>query len=178
MIRLHDILFETKGDAWESCRQWASHRQKYVSGTEQARVTIDKGRIFTLKYEGPGRGISLAHADGASGDTLHQLFNILICEINPWLSSNTMKPDLDSIATRCIYDTKKKTYKLVIIVPCRENKRAWKLNHRGGWGHDPGMRAVINASPNSPQLETKTEYTTIPHDKHDTITTHFATWPI
>ena len=88
MIRLKTLLREWTGETWSSCRQWASHRTRYMSGQEKAVVTIQKSStMFQLEYVGPSTGISLAHAKGGRGDTLHQLFNIVICEINPWLDA-------------------------------------------------------------------------------------------
>ena len=175
MIRLKSLLHEWTGETWSSCRQWASHRTRYMSGQEKAVVTIQKApSLFQLEYVGPGTGISLAHAKGGAGDTLHQLFNILICEMNPWLDATQYKPRLDDIVTRCTKDGE--YYIFLIQVPIEESDRPWQINHRGGWGHDPGKGAVKSASPNVPEREIKTEITNIPGSGK--ITTHFATYPV
>lgn len=174
MIKLKSLLCEWEGESWRSCRQWASHRDKFT-GDSIPYIGIDFSVTqFELLYIGPGTGISLAHAKGGSGDTLHQLFNVLICEMNPRLASSNMKPDLQGIQTSCKRDGS--NYELIIRVPLEESDRAWQINHRGGWGHDPGVGAVKSVSPNTPELETYTEITTIP--SNGKITTHFATYPL
>lgn len=179
MIRLKRLLQEWTGESWTACRQWKSHREKYVAGTDRVSIEINKGLAFRITYTGPATGISLSHAEGGSGDTLHQLFNILICEINPWLANKQMKPHLRQIITQCL-QLDKTTYKFTIVVPCLPDSEAWQLNHRGGWGHDPGMSAVVAASPKkaiaSGQLETITEYTKVPG--HRDITTNFSAYPL
>jgi len=199
MIRLQDILFEdTKwtGESWTACRQWKSHRNQFKSGTAQAKITITHlVSSFVLRYVGPKSGISISHASGGSGDTLHQLFNVMVCELNPWLALNNAKPLIDHIVTECKYDSGTKKYEFIIIVPYKyfdptniftnmynktmgqKTVEHWQINHRGGWGHDPGVGAVKAASPKSPQLETATTVTTIPNSKN-VITTHYAIYPL
>lgn len=185
MIRLKQLIAEWTGAQWQACRQWKSHRNQFISGTDRAKITFIKnlGPMFVLKYTGPATGISISHAYGGSGDTLHQMFNVLICEINPWLLEKNYKPKIGEITTRCekLSDNK---YVLIITVPCSYIHGPlmgdkWQLNHRGGWGHDPGMSAVVNASPKkaitSGLMETVTEYTDVPG--HREIITHFASYP-
>lgn len=175
MIRLKRLLQEWTGETWSSCRQWASHRAEYMSGAKKAVVTLQKSStMFQLEYVGPSTGISLAHAKGGTGDTLHQLFNVLICEMNPWLAATQYKPRLQDITTRCLKDGE--YYIFLIQVPIEESDRPWQINHRGGWGHDPGVGAVKSASPNVPERETHTDVTKIPGSSK--ITTHFATYPV
>lgn len=175
MIRLKTLLREWTGETWSSCRQWASHRTRYMSGQEKAVVTIQKSStMFQLEYVGPSTGISLAHAKGGRGDTLHQLFNIVICEINPWLDATQYKPRLQDIVTRCTKDGE--YYIFLIQVPIETSDRAWQMNHRGGWGHDPGVGSIKSASPNTPDREFHTEITEVPGSGK--ITTHFATYPV
>jgi hypothetical protein len=74
-----------------------TQRTRYMSGQEKAVVTIQKAPIlFQLEYVGPSTGISLAHAKGGRGDTLHQLFNMPLdlIEMNPWLKDMQSKPRL------------------------------------------------------------------------------------
>ena len=176
MIRLKHLLAEWTGETWSSCRQWASQRTRYMSGQEKAVVTIQKSStMFQLEYVGPSTGISLAHAKGGREDTLHQLFNIMICEINPWLKDMQSKPRLNDIVTRCLKDGE--YYIFLIQVPLDESDRSWQINHRGGWGHDPGLGAVRSVTPNVPQRELHTDTTLIPDDG-GIITTHFATYPL
>ena len=176
MIRLKHLLAEWTGETWSSCRQWASQRTRYMSGQEKAVVTIQKAPIlFQLEYVGPSTGISLAHAKGGRGDTLHQLFNILICEMNPWLKDMQSKPRLQDIVTRCTKDGE--YYIFLIQVPLEPSDRAWQINHRGSWGGVPSINLIKSATPNVPQRELHTDTTLIP-DGGGTITTHFATYPL
>jgi hypothetical protein len=51
------------------------------------------------------------------------------------------------------------------------------MNHRGGWGHDPGVGAIRSATPDSADREIATETTMIPRGGGK-ITTHFAVFPM
>lgn len=176
MIRLKTLLQEWTGETWDSCSQWASHRAEYTSGAKKAVVTFQKSStMFQLEYVGPSTGISLAHAKGLSGDTLHQLFNILICEMNPWLADVQYKPRLQDIVTRCTKDGE--YYMFLIQVPLEESDRAWQINHRGSWGGVPSINLIKSASPDVPERELHTDTVVIPNNGGKIIT-HFATYPL
>ena len=176
MIRLKTLLREWTGETWSSCRQWASQRSRYLGSEDGVYVGIELTTTqFQLTYVGPDTGISLAHAKGGTGDTLHQLFNVMICEINPWLADNKIRPNIAGITTRC--NAREKDFELIIQVPLEPSDRTWQMNHRGGWGWDPGIGAVKSASPDSPDIEFATEITMIPNGGGK-ITTHFATYPL
>jgi hypothetical protein len=101
MIKLKPLLCEWTGETWSSCRQWASQRSKYLGSEEGVYVGIELSTTqFQLTYIGPDTGLSLAHANKGTGDTLHQLFNVLICEINPWLADNKIRPNIADIKTQ------------------------------------------------------------------------------
>ena len=105
-------------------------------------IKIDKNTSgFMATYNGPASGIAIAHAANG-GDTVHQLFNVLICEINPFLSQGNMKPNLDKIT----FQTGKngKNSMLSIFVPFDKSEGVWQLDRRGGWGHDPGSSKMEN----------------------------------
>ena len=177
MIQLKSLLREWTGSNWKACRQWSGHKSQFFAGSEAvkgAKITISKSTTsFKLKYSGPATGLSIAHANGDSGDTLHQLFNVLICEINPWLATETLRPNLEDIITTC--DGKKGgSYKFNIYVPLTASKSSWQLNHRGSWsGTDPGGAAVMSNSPDGAQGPVK-NVTSIPG--HSNIFTYFATY--
>jgi hypothetical protein len=117
------------GSEWKSCKQWGIN--KYVFGD---MFTFTKTpNLFELTYIGPSTGISIAHASGSKGDTIHQIFNVLICEINPFLSSLKVKPIIDEID----YKSSKvgKNHKLTISVPLELSDIHYQLERRGGWGH-------------------------------------------
>lgn len=177
MIHLKSLLREWTGAGWKSCTQWSSHKQKFFAGSKDvkgAKITVTKTTTaFKLKYIGPASGISIAHANGDSGDTLHQLFNVLICEINPWLAGRTLKPQIEDIITSC--DGKKGgTYTFIMYIPLIASKSSWQLNHRGSWsGSDPGGAAVMANSPAGAEGPAR-NVTSIPG--YSDITTYFATY--
>ena len=121
------------GNDWRSCKAW------YAKGGLSKwsdYIKINKNTSgFMATYNGPASGIAIAHAANG-GDTVHQLFNVLICEINPFLSQGNMKPNLDKIT----FETGKngKNSMLSIFVPFDKSEGVWQLDRRGGWGHDPG----------------------------------------
>lgn len=178
MIRLKTLLREWTGETWSSCRQWRSHRSRYMSGENSAIVTFQKSStMFQLEYVGPHSGISLAHASGSSGDTLHQLFNILICELNEWLIDKNLKPMIQDIVTRCTKDGN--TYIFLIQVPLMTAEAPWQLNHRGGWRKaDPGDAEVksLDAYNKSMREGPARNVTTIPGN--NSIYTYFITYPL
>jgi hypothetical protein len=186
MIRLKQLLQEWTGETWSSCADWNTNKENLIKPIMLSAefmpgpaIAIDSNAAnFTITYQGPASGVHVAHARNGSGDTLHQLFNVLICELNPYLADKKLKPDLSGITTEC---TKSETvtgvYTLIIHVPLTESKTAWQINHRGGWGHDPGKNAVIDASPAwlDPE-DVYTETTMVPGGGK--ITTHFATYTL
>ena len=90
---------------------------------------------FEITYKGPSSGLSIAHATGGK-DTIHQLYNVLICELNPYLSQGGMKPNIDNITTQT--KSKNGTHILKITIPIQSDKNVWQIDRRGGWNHDPG----------------------------------------
>jgi hypothetical protein len=177
MISLKRLIQEWMGQGWSSCRQWASQRSQFESGEIGAKIKLVKtASRFTLMYAGPATGISIAHAKGSSGDTLHQLFNVLICEMNPWLAANKVKPQIYKATSSCRKNTDG-SYHMVIEMPCVPSDKYWQINHRGGWGHDPGAKSVIAASNDNEGLEgPSTIVVAIPGN--GVITTHFARFPL
>lgn len=121
------------GSSWKSCNAWKS--KGGVSGWSD-KISIDKSSSqFKVSYKGPSSGLSIAHAANG-GDTIHQLYNVLICEINPFLSQGKMKPNIDGIRTEGGKNGKDST--LSITVPIEKSDETYQLDRRGGWGHDPG----------------------------------------
>jgi len=122
------------GSGWKSCKAWKS--KGGASGWGD-KIKIDKSQSqFKVTYKGPSSGLSIAHAANG-GDTIHQLYNVLICEINPFLGQGKMKPKIDSIKTEGGKDGKGKST-LSITVPIESSDETYQLDRRGGWGHDPG----------------------------------------
>ena len=121
------------GSGWKSCSAWKS--KGGASGWGD-KIKVDKSSSqFKVTYKGPSSGLSIAHAANG-GDTIHQLYNVLICEINPFLGQGKMKPNIDIIRTEGGKNGKDST--LSITVPIEKSDETYQLDRRGGWGHDPG----------------------------------------
>ena len=122
------------GSAWKSCKSWRNNGGLSKWGD---KIKIEKSSSqFKISYKGPSSGLSIAHAANG-GDTIHQLYNVLICEINPFLGQGKMKPDIDGITTST--GKEGKDFKLSITVPIESSNNTYQLDRRGGWGHDPGQ---------------------------------------
>ena len=121
------------GSGWKSCKAW---RNKGGLGFWGKNFQINEStNNFTISYKGPGSGLSIAHAANG-GDTLHQVYNVLICEINPFLAKNKLKPVIDNIQVSGGKDGKEST--LTISVPLEKSEYTYQLDRRGGWNHNPG----------------------------------------
>jgi len=121
------------GSEWRSCKAWHNKGGLNKWGKN---VSIKKSNSgFLVSYSGPSYGVSMAHAKNGT-DTIHQVFNVLICEINPFLFKGNLKPDINGIR----FKTGKsgKNSELEIFVPLESTDGTYQLNRRGGWGHDPG----------------------------------------
>ena len=121
------------GSDWRSCKAF---RGKGGLAKWGDKIKIEANTSgFLISYNGPSSGLSIAHAMNG-GDTIHQLYNVLICEINPFLAQGGMKPNIDGIT----FQTGKngKDSMLSILVPITKGDGVWQLDRRGGWNHDPG----------------------------------------
>jgi hypothetical protein len=129
-----DIESKIVGSSWKSCLAYKNKGGLNFYG-DKIKVNKNQGK-FEITYNGPSTGLSIAHASGSKGDTLHQIYNVLICEINPFLASGKMKPNIDAITIK--QGESKDEPKLKIEVPLSSSDKTWQLDRRGGWGHDPG----------------------------------------
>jgi len=121
------------GSGWKSCKAWKS--KGGASGWGD-KIKVDKSLSqFKVTYKGPSSGLSIAHAAGG-GDTIHQLYNVLICEINPFLATTKAKPNIKNIQVSGGKEGGKSTLK--ISVPLESSDEHYQLDRRGGWNHDPG----------------------------------------
>jgi len=121
------------GSGWKSCKAW---REKGGLSKWGDKIQISKSSSnFTISYKGPSSGLSIAHAAGG-GDTIHQLYNVLICEINPFLSTTKAKPNIKNIQVSGGKEGGQSTLK--ISVPLESSDEHYQLDRRGGWNHDPG----------------------------------------
>lgn len=127
------------GSGWRSCKSWRKSGGLSKWGD---KIQISKGSSgFQITYEGPSSGLSIAHALGG-GDTIHQTYNVLICEINPFLAQGGLKPDLNGITISG--SGSGKNSKLSIFVPFTKAKGVYQLDRRGGWNHNPGPNKMDN----------------------------------
>ena len=95
------------GSGWKSCKSWKSKGGLSKWGD---KIKVNKGpNQFKITYTGPQSGLNIAHAANG-GDTIHQLYNVLICEINPFLSQGKMMPKIENIKTRIINDINKNSF--------------------------------------------------------------------
>ena len=128
------------GSQWRSCNAWKSSGglNKWKD-----RIKVEKGPSqFKISYSGPSSGLSIAHAANGK-DTIHQLYNVLICELNPFLAEGKMKPKIDSITTQSGKNSDG-TSNLSITVPIEKSDETYQIDRRGGWGHDPGDTQMKN----------------------------------
>jgi hypothetical protein len=121
------------GSTWKSCQAW---RNKGGMSKWGNLFTITKNDSeFKIDYSGPAYGLSIAHSKGGT-DTIHQVLNVLVCEMNPFLFKGGLKPDLENIKTST--GKSGKNSELSITVPLIKEKGTFQFDRRGGWGHDPG----------------------------------------
>ena len=127
------------GSEWKSCKAW---RSKGGLSSWSENISVDKSSSqFKISYKGPSSGLSIAHASNGK-DTIHQLYNILICELNPFLYEGNLKPNINNIKTEGSKSGKNST--LTITVPLEHSDDTYQLDRRGGWGHDPGSSKMVN----------------------------------
>jgi hypothetical protein len=128
------------GSGWKSCKAWKANGSLNKWGD---KIKIDESSSqFKISYTGPSSGLSIAHA--ANGrDTIHQLYNVLICEMNPFLAKGGMKPNIDGISAQGGKNSDGKST-LTITVPIEKSDETYQIDRRGGWGHDPGASKMSN----------------------------------
>ena len=121
------------GSSWNSCKAWRGRGGLDKWGQY---IKINKSNSqFTISYSGPSSGISIAHANGG-GDTIHQVYNVLICELNPFLANGGMRPDIAKISIES--SSIGKNHKITINVPLVKSPNTYQIDRRGGWNHNPG----------------------------------------
>jgi hypothetical protein len=121
------------GSSWRSCKAWAS-KGGLTKWGDKVNISASKNQ-FEISYQGPSSGLSIAHAKGG-GDTIHQVYNILVCELNPYLAQGGMKPDINGITINGGKSVKGAT--LTIKVPLVDAQGVYQIDRRGGWNHNPG----------------------------------------
>ena len=116
------------GSQWGSCKSWWNSGG--IDNWDHYFDIEKSNQEFKISYKGPNTGVAIAHKTGSKGDTLHQVFNVLICEINPFIFESKLKPVIEEIKFE-----QTKEFKLIITVPLQESNDVYQLDRRGGWGH-------------------------------------------
>lgn len=149
MIRLKSLLTEQQvvKSTWTSCKSWfAAGGTAYWNGTggrPKIQFAINASGMF-FEYNGPGTGYAIAHAKRSTADTLHQSFNVIVCEINRYLIRGGLKPALSGISANANLEQDMYTMNVWIPFDVVDPDLKYQLNRRGGWGHDPGANALIS----------------------------------
>ena len=120
-----------------------------VGGKKVPAIAIEKtNTYFKISYKGAASGLLLKHGTGGTGDTIHQLLNVLTLELNPYLKSNKLKPLIKSIKMDL------KTSSLVVEVPLTKSPSGnpYSIHRRGGLGHYGDPRD-LDAYVNKPNYE-------------------------
>lgn len=131
----------TKPSCCTSCNCWKDcGGSSYFNGTNgRPKIDVSKSdTYFSVTYEGPFSGYLVKHGKCGSGDSVHQLCNVLTYEINKYISGKKLKPDIDNI------DFEKSGKKFTIGVPLKSAEKSYKLERRGRWnGGEAGKEEVI-----------------------------------
>ena len=130
-----------KPECCTSCNCWKDcGGSSYFNGTNgRPKIDVSKSdTYFSVTYEGPFSGYLIKHGKCGSGDSVHQLCNVLTYEINKYISGKKLKPDIDNI------DFEKSGKKFTIGVPLKSAEKSYKLERRGRWnGGEAGKEEVI-----------------------------------
>lgn len=103
-----------------------------IGGRTVPKITIQKSPTsFNINYDGPASGFLLKHAKGGKGDTIHQLLNVLTLELNEYLKTISVKPDVKNIKMEMVGS------KLSVSVPLVKVPEGvhYLIARRGGLGH-------------------------------------------
>jgi len=103
-----------------------------IGGRAVPKITIQKTPTsFDISYDGPASGFLLKHAKGGKGDTIHQLLNVLTLELNEYLKTISVKPDVKNIKMEMMGS------KLSVSVPLVKVPEGthYLIARRGGLGH-------------------------------------------
>lgn len=162
------------GSGWKSCKAWFGKGSNKYGDKFQISKTASE---FKISYKGPSSGLSIAHAAGG-GDTIHQVYNVLICEINPFLAQGGIKPNIGGINITGGGSGKNST--ISISVPLSSDKGVWQLDRRGGWNHNPGSGKMASKCRklNKEGKECVGPVTKVITAPFGTITEHFITHQI
>lgn len=142
-----------KPECCTSCNCWGDcGGSSYFNGTNgRPKIVVSKSdSYFSVSYDGPSTGYLIKHGQCGSGDSIHQLCNVLTYEINKYLKGKKLKPDIDNI------DFEKDGGEFTIGVPLEPSEKSYKLERRGRWnGGEAGKEEVIAKYENEPGYDKK-----------------------
>ncbi len=151
MIRLKHLITEQTpiGSGWNACKRWkSSGGTSYWNGEDgRPEIFIEyANNEFLFAYTGKN-GYVIATPENQT-DSLHQLFNIILCEMNPILIKGGLKPDIKSITANCTYFKEERVYDLNVSIPLIEvdANLKYQIDRRGGWGHTGGKSDLPKAA--------------------------------
>jgi hypothetical protein len=129
------------GSSWGACSKYKSKKgDPYV----QDNLRVSFGNNFEIMWKGKYSGLPLA-TPGSEGDTVHQLFNVLLCELNPYLFNTGKKPNINNILAVETIQNKQKTVLINVQLEDGDGK-IWQIDRRGGWGHTGGESVIKSKS--------------------------------
>jgi hypothetical protein len=111
-----------------------------IGGRAVPKITIKKSPTsFDINYDGPASGFLLKHAKGGKGDTIHQLLNVLTLELNEYLKTLSVKPDVKNIKMEMMGS------KLSVSVPLVKVPEGthYLIARRGGLGHGGDFTGLL-----------------------------------
>jgi hypothetical protein len=109
---------------------WQSNRSKFIG----KYININRSNSnFKVTYTGPASGMVMSHAQNSSGDTAHQTLNVVMHELNPYLSVRRLRPVIDNISMDV--NTINGVTTVIVNVPLEQSDSPWQIIRRGGWGH-------------------------------------------
>jgi hypothetical protein len=133
----------TKPECCTSCNCWGDcGGSSHFNGTNgRPKIVVDKSdSYFSVSYDGPSTGYLIKHGKCGSGDSIHQLCNVLTYEINKYLKGKKLKPNINDI------EFEKDGGEFTIGVPLEPSEKSYKLERRGRWnGGESGKQEVISA---------------------------------
>lgn len=131
---MNEIQDNIIGSSWKSCSVW-SKKGKINHGNKFNFVL--SATSIEISYLGPSSGLVISHSKNGT-DTMHQVFNVLICEFNPYLAKIKAKPLLDNISYKTWVEIKdkKKNYGIDVKIPLEKSDVSFQIDRRGGWNHD------------------------------------------
>jgi len=103
-----------------------------IGGRVVPKIKIEKTPLsFKISYDGSSSGFLLKHATGGKGDTIHQLLNVLTLELNEYLKTISVKPDVKKIKMD-LSGTRLNVEVPLVKVP---EGTHYLIARRGGLGH-------------------------------------------